>query len=125
MIHLRNLKIDSLFLSTSKPFVELTIGDKCKKTKPQPGTTLPHFPETFTFIVRDLAQQVLQIKVKNKRTLGVDKILGSVDIPLSDVVLSGGALEQEYILNGSYAEFYVGFRLAVTSHSHTHVLISP
>lgn len=118
MIHVRNLKIDSFFLAAScRPYVELAIGAKVKKTKPQPGTTFPHFPEKFSFIVKDLAQQLLVVSVKNRHKMSADKVIGTVDISLSEVVVNGGTLEQEYILNGAHAEFYVGLRIVVTASS--------
>lgn len=118
MIHVRNLKVDSFFLASScRPYVELELGSKVKKTKPQPGTTFPHFPEKFSFIVKDLAEQKLVVYVKNRHKVSADKIIGSVEIALSEVVVSDGTLEQEYILHGAHAEFYVGLRIAVTASS--------
>jgi hypothetical protein len=57
------------------------------------------------------------VAVKNKRKVNTAKTLGSVEIPLSEVVLSGGTLEQEYILHGAEAEFFVGLRLEVIASS--------
>jgi Ca2+-dependent lipid-binding protein len=118
MIHVRNLKFQKMF-KKSQPFVALTIANKTQMTQPIADTTFPHYPEVFTFVVKDMATQQLTVHVMNKKYLvGRDKLLGAVDIPLSEVLLSGGTLEQEYMLNGSvHAEFYVGFRLVVTSTS--------
>lgn len=117
MIHIRNLKADSFFQSALRPYVELTIGTKSKQTKPQPGATFPHFSEKFAFIVKDLAEQQLIVAVKSRRKVSADRLLGSVAIALSEVVLSEGRLEQEYMLHGTQAECFVGLRIEVTASS--------
>eukprot|EP01032_Pedospumella_encystans_P024016 gene24016-27173_t len=117
MIHVRNLKFDSFFQSVTKPYVRLQIGESVKRTKPLPGSTFPHYPEKFTFIVKDVAEQDLRVVVMNKNTVRTDQLLGSVDIALLTVLQSEGTLEQEYILHGIQAEFYVGLRISITGAS--------
>jgi hypothetical protein len=117
MIHVRNLKIESYVLTAARPYVEVSVDGKVKSTKPVSGTTFPHYPEKFSFIVRDLANQKLLVAVKNRRQLNTAKELGSVEIPLSEAVLRGGTLEQEYLLHGAEAEFFVGLRLEVIASS--------
>lgn len=117
MIHIRNLKVESSMFQTARPYVEVSIADKHKRTKPVSGTAFPHYPEAFTFIVKDLPEQKLRVDVKNKLKVGESKLLGSIAVRISDVLASGGVLEREYILGGAQAECYVGLRLEVTASS--------
>jgi len=116
-IHLRNLKVPQMVFNSFKPFVELSLLDRSKKTKPQPGTTLPHFPETFSFIVKDIESQSLVVRVKNYKSITVrgDSLLGETTIPLADVMEDGdNTVEQEYLMNGPTSEFFVGLRITIS-----------
>jgi hypothetical protein len=116
-IHLRNLKATTLLFTSLKPYVEVSLLGKSKRTKAQPGTTLPHFPETFSFVVRDPETVKLRVVVRNKKKISVReaRILGHIDIPLSDVVENGGLREQEYLLDGSTTECYVSLKISLSS----------
>jgi hypothetical protein len=118
LIHVRGLHVGTLlFQAALKPYVVLSVDDKVKRTKPVSGTTFPHYAESFSFILKDLTERELHVQVMNKLSMRHDKLLGTAKVPLSDVVSSGGVLEQEYILHGSQSECYVGLRLEVTASS--------
>ncbi|KAJ1438490.1 C2 domain-containing protein [Ochromonadaceae sp. CCMP2298] len=117
-MHLRNFKASSLlFTSALKPFVEVSLMGKVKCTRSQPGTTLPHFPETFSFVVRHAERLKLRVEVRNKRKLSLlnAQSLGWVEIPLSDVVENSGLREQEYLMDGTNHECYVSLKISLSS----------
>lgn len=117
LIHVRNLKVDAYLMAAGRLYVELSVADKRLRTKSVTGSTFPHFPDSFSVVVKDLPQRQLLVEVKSKHSIGSDKVLGTVSVALADVVASGDVLEQEYILHGAQAECFVGLRLAVTASS--------
>lgn len=104
-----------LWSSSLRPYVAFSVGDKTRKTSAQKGSVSPIFTESFSFLVRSLGDDVLNVTVLDhkKSKLSHDRLIGQCLIPLADMSLTGRPVEKEYALEApgghTLPETKVGF----------------
>ncbi|CAM9322949.1 unnamed protein product [Phaeothamnion confervicola] len=107
------LTVSEMTVSDVKPgggiYLVLTQGSRSRTTIVEKQTTSP-FPETFHFLVRGYEGASLRVSLMAKssglnpvKMVSKDKCVGTVKIPVADVVGSGGSgeLEDTWTLEGS------------------------
>jgi Ca2+-dependent lipid-binding protein len=70
---------------SSDPFVEISMGRKTFKTQVKKKTLEPKWNEKFTFNVRSVTTDLLQLRVKDWDRVGAADALGDISIPVTDV----------------------------------------
>jgi hypothetical protein len=139
-IKLTNIKLNdgSIFMeSTLRLYVNITLGHQKMETKYIKNNHNPTFIENFTFIINSFTEELV-VKVYNKAKYSItsSKPLGSVVIPLKDLIQKNAdddvadaddfnnmrnpmksgiqKVEQQYMLNGLKEEGFVGFKAVLS-----------
>lgn len=76
-----------------------------------------NFPETFSFLISgDPREQRISVKIFDMQKIFAHRLIGTVIVLLENLVDHFGPLEKEYMIEGSTAESYVGFKLQWSSY---------
>jgi len=82
---IQNLKVKYTVGSTPKPFLHLTLGTTEQKTCKMSGADAK-FKEKFNFVIKNPNADALVVRVLDHYSLLGDDLLGSMTLPISDIV---------------------------------------
>lgn len=121
-IKVRNLKPNEsssmfgLFEGAIRPYVVFSIGKHSKETKYLKNNNDPHYPDTFSFIIKNAQDDVLHIRVMDYKKMSSHKLWGDIRIPVLDIAKSA-KVEQEYMIEGEIQECFIGCKMSWASTS--------
>mmetsp|Transcript_24723 Transcript_24723/g.38193 ORF Transcript_24723/g.38193 Transcript_24723/m.38193 type:complete len:116 (-) Transcript_24723:277-624(-) len=77
----------------------------------------PKWDESFTFVITDLVQDIVSIKLMEKALVGDDRLAGAVTIPVADILKANGQIEKDFNLEDNDG------KLGQSAKLHAHLLL--